>query len=305
MNYFLYGPDTYRSRRKLHEIVDAYRAKQGGSADLHWIDAGDGGIDSLEEAGGTEALFSRKKTIVLERAVSSGVGPERLAAFLKKYKGSRDTIVIVWEEGIGERQKKICAELKNHADKSQEFGLLAGSLLARWIREEAGRRGVRLAPDDHARLAAMGPDLWAVANEMEKIAVALAPARVPTAVGTRAPSSVFDLGDAFFSSRGAALRHLLNLLEQGEDELPLFSYLANHARTMLILKISAEERKPPPPTLAIHPYVIKKTARLVAGLDRDTLLGASRRFFEEDVAIKTGGTTPRDALVRMILGAAK
>lgn len=303
MNYLLYGEDTYRSRIKLHEIVDACRAKHGASIDLHWVDAGEGDVSLLEEASGTASLFSRKKTIVVERAVVSGAAPERLVTFLKKNKGSRDIIVIVWEEAIGEREKKFFAQVEMCADKTQEFDALTGPRLARWIQEEAGRRGITVSPADRAHLAGLGPNLWAVTGEMEKIAVSGGVARAPS--GARAPSSVFDLGDAFFSSQGRAIHHLLSLAEQGGDDLPLFTYLVNYNRTLLVLKICAEERMPVPPALAIHPFVVQKTSRLAAGIDRNALIRTMRRFFEEDAAMKTNGATAREALISMIIEAGR
>ncbi len=298
MNYFLYGSDTYRSKKKLHEIVGAYRARHGDAIDLHWLDAEDGDFSRVQEAGKTASLFSRKKMIVVERALSSGVAPEKLIAFLKGAKGSRDVIVVVWEADAGEKAKKQYAEVSAVVDKSQGFPLLAGAGLARWIREEAVRRGVSLSPADTAFLSRKEPDLWALAGEIEKIAVAGGAVRAPE--GVRRASSVFDLGDTFFSSRRAALGHLVSLLDQGEDEMPIFSYLAGYCRTLLILKISAEQGEQVPAALGIHPFVVKKAARLAAGLERDALIKIFRRFFSEDVAIKTGSSKPQESLLSIL-----
>ncbi len=302
MNYFLYGADTYRSRKKLHEIVAAYRAKLGPTADVHWVDVGARGIGALEEAGGAVSLFAAKKMIVAEHVIGPGIAPDALIGFLKHHKESREVMVVVWEGAIGEREKKIVADVKAYSDKTQEFDLLAGPRLARWIRDEAGRRGATLMPGDMERLALLGSDLWAAANEIEKIAVATdgAPAGAHASTDARATSSVFDLGDALFSSRAAALRHLLMLLGQGEDEMPVLAYLANYTRTLLILKISTELREPLPAALGIHPYVVKKTARLVGGLNRAGLIQTLQRFFAADVAVKTGDANVRDALFQMI-----
>ena len=300
MNYFLFGPDTYRSRKKLHEIVGAYRARHGGAVDLHWLDAEEGDFSLIQEAGGTASLFSRKKMIVVERALASGVAPEKLVAFLKSTKGSRDVIVVVWEADSGEKAKKQYAQVSAVADKSQEFPFLAGAALARWIREEAIRRGVSLSPADTAFLSRKESDLWALAGEIEKIAVAASTPRAPE--GVRRASSVFDLGDTFFSSRRAALGHLVSLLDQGEDEMPMFSYLAGYCRTLLILKISAEQGEQVPAALGIHPFVVRKAARLVAGLERDALIKTFRRFFSEDVAIKTGSSKAQESLLSILSG---
>lgn len=299
MNYFLYGADTYRSRQKLHEITDAYRAKFGARVDFARINADEDGLAPLKEAAGTASLFSAKKMIVVERAYATGEKTDELAAILRKIKGSQDTIAVFWEGELNEDEKEL-AFIKNLMDKSQEFVLLAGESLRRWIEEEAKRRGVRLVASDRAQLALHGNNLWAVANELEKIAVSGQRGRLAPPLASR-HATVFDLGDSFFTNRAAAVQTLMSLLEQGEDEMKIFSYLAGYARTLLTLKDYASRGRVVPSSSGIHPFVVKKTARLVAALDGRVLASSLKNFCEADVAVKTGIAKPADAMLRMLL----
>ena len=298
MIYFLYGPDTYRSRKKLHEIADGFRAAHGVAADLQWWDGAEDVFSVLAETAGSASLFGKKKMIVLERVLALSAESGALCAFLEKNKGTDGVLSVVWEEGTGAKDEEVFARIKNMADKSQEFGLLSGARLEQWIRQEARRRSALLPADDMARLMALGGDLWAVAGEIEKIAV-----RAGLDAGrasARAMSTVFNLGDSFFSSPRAGLRHLLVLQEQGEDAHRIFSYLANYLRTVLAVKAAVEERRPVPPALEIKDFVAKKAGRLSAGMDRGVLAQKFRRFFEEDDAIKTGGTGAEEAILRIL-----
>lgn len=116
-----------------------------------------------------------------------------------------------------------------------------------------------------------------------------------------APStSIFRLGDTFFTSPREGLRTLLGLLHDGHEDFNLFSYLANHSRALLTIKHCNDAGRSVPPECGIHPFVIKKAAALMRGLPKEKLLVSLRQFFEEDYKIKTGASRPRDSLLSLL-----
>ncbi len=114
-------------------------------------------------------------------------------------------------------------------------------------------------------------------------------------------TSIFQLGDTFFSSRREGLRNLLNLLHQGHEDFNLFSYLVNHGRILCLIKSYEDQKKNVPGHHKIHPYVIKKAAGIVRTLSLGQLHSALRNFFEEDVKIKTGASKAKESLMRMLV----
>lgn len=114
-------------------------------------------------------------------------------------------------------------------------------------------------------------------------------------------TSVFQLGDVFFTSRKTALRVLSELRSQGQEEFKLFSYCANHARTLLLIKSYAEMQKPVSPHHGIHPFVIKKSSALARGLSLEQISNYAQKFHEADAQIKQGIMKPREALVKILL----
>lgn len=114
--------------------------------------------------------------------------------------------------------------------------------------------------------------------------------------------SVFEIGDVFFTSKQIALKKLLFLLSQGFDEFNIFSYLANHARNLLIVKSYLDARRPVSPDHKIHPFVIKKATALARGISQERLKLYMRRFFEADIMIKTGIMKPGDAIINILTG---
>ncbi len=113
--------------------------------------------------------------------------------------------------------------------------------------------------------------------------------------------SIFRLGDTFFTSSREGLRSLMELLHHGHDDFNLFSYLSNHARTLLTVSHYAENKKPVPSKHGIHPFVIKKASAIVRAISSGRLHQVFQRFFEEDYKIKTGGAKPRDSLFSLLL----
>lgn len=114
-------------------------------------------------------------------------------------------------------------------------------------------------------------------------------------------SSVFRLGDTFFSSPREGLHELLRLFNFGHDDFNLFSYLTNHVRTLLIVRHYLEDQKSVPLKHGIHPFVVKKTSAIVRTLSLVFLYRAFHRFFEDDHKVKTGVIKPKDSLISMLV----
>lgn len=300
MNYLLHGPDTYRSRKKLREIIAAYRAKAAtGDLNMHAFDASEDDLERFVSAAAGGTLFAAKKLIVLERPFSAPRQFDMVTRILAETHRESNILLVIWDETLDAETKKRLKETEKYFDKQQEFSLLTGARLARWVQEEATERGVSLSGAEQAALVEQyGADLWRMAQEIEKAAVggrvsgaSRSPGRQPT---------VFELGDTFFSSPRDARRLLFSLLDAGEDEMRLFAYLAGHARTLLVIKASVECHSPVPAAAKIHPFVAKKAGAVVRSLPLPRLVRVLERFFEEDRKIKTGMSTARESLLSLI-----
>lgn len=301
MNYLLYGPDTFRSRRKLHEIIEACRVKAGTAFNLHRFDAEDDDLSRMPAIAGGQSLFGQKKLIVIERPFTFPHQFGFVRDFIKSMRKGEGTLVVLWDGAVGQDAKKILAEAAALAEKKQSFELLKGEKLMRWIREEAKKRGLALAHAKIARLCALsGGDLWALSGEMEKRAVGNAAEVQDGGVAVGAAATVFQLGDAFLSSPKEALRIVHTLFRQGEDAMRVFAYLAGYARTLTIVKSYLDQGRPIAPHHGIHSFVARKAALQTRALSEDFLAHLLTRFYEEDIKIKTGLARPEEALVRLI-----
>ncbi|OHA07689.1 MAG: hypothetical protein A3B34_00405 [Candidatus Sungbacteria bacterium RIFCSPLOWO2_01_FULL_54_21] len=298
MNYLLYGPDTYRSRKKLREMIAGYAPRvQAGTVDVLRFDAAEDDMSELPAVVRGGSLFGAKKLIVLERPFTAATPFDITRRVLAETHETKDSFVIVWDALLDVEGKKRLKEVEKYFNKRVEFTPLAGVRLHQWIKKEAAARGVALSAADRAALTARdGGDTWGIVQDIEKKAL-MADSGV---AAPSAPPSVFDLGDTFFYSPVAARRILLSLIRAGEDEKNIFWYLAGHTRTLLTVKSYLERGISVPASAHIHPFVVKKASRVVGMLSVGDMTRMLGRFFEEDWRIKTGVSSAQESLLRLL-----
>lgn len=296
MIYAIYGSDTYRCRKKLNQIIDAYRIKAGAHIDLHRLDAYKDDLAGLKSIMEMQSLFTPKKLVIVEWALSEEM--LRVIDYAKNWNNAKDQHLILIHEALDATAKKILKAWEKLLTQSREFGQLEGAKKEAWIRREAAERSVTLGPDDARQLAIGVSDSWSLVQEIEKIAVG---GKGEQRRYSGPKPTVFDLGDAFFTDKKRALAILHRLLENGEDEFGLFSYLVNRSRVLTAIKQCAEQKKPIPSWLGIHPFVAKKTEALTRILTLTQCCSFMSRFFEEDSRIKIGLSRPKDSLVQMLI----
>jgi len=299
--YLLHGPDTYRSRKKLNEIIEEYRKKAGSNLNFHRFDAEEHDLVQFKSVIETQSLFSPKKLVVVERAVAGGMHFfSTLLEVAKQVRDSREIMMVLWDGELSEAGRERLARIKPLIHKVQGFKSLSRASLRQWIREEAQRRGAKLAANDVIFLESLGSDLWRIANELEKLASG-------GGSGDRSPlfsagdEAIFRLGDVFFASPREALGVFLELSARGHDEMRIFSYLNSHTRTICRVKSCMDEGRPLSALRGIHPYVIKKASAIAGRLSFAHLEEMLGRFFQMDCRLKTGLESPRDALLHLIM----
>lgn len=294
MIYALYGSDTYRSRKKMNQIIDAYRQKAGAFIDLHWFDASKDDFAELKSIMDVQSLFTLKKLVVVENAWGETMAD--MKGYAKQWKEAKDQHLFLMHGALDASAKKNLKSWEPILAQSQEFEELTGGKKEAWIRGEAAERGVSLS-SGQLRAVCVTSDSWSAVQEIEKIAVGEG-GREEVMMSR---PTVFDLGDAFFTDKKRALGILHRLLKNGEDEFGLFSYMSNRSRALVAVKQCAQEKRQIPSWLGIHPFVAKKTEALARLLTLTQCGAFVTRFFEEDWRIKVGLSQPKDSLVAMLM----
>ena len=121
MLYILHGPDTYRSREKLKEIIGEYRKKAGDQVEVHRFDADEDNIDEALGVLGSSSLFSVKRLVVVEYPFTGKGDQQKIEELAKRAKVAKDIFCIFWDREVPKARSEAFARAKKHADKDQEF----------------------------------------------------------------------------------------------------------------------------------------------------------------------------------------
>lgn len=319
--YFLHGPDTYRSRKKLRELVDAYKQKSGGILGYTRLDAEE---DDLFEKlpPHSAALFREKTLLVIENALAAKKDYAKLLeARCPVWKDDTETIVIFWEREISAKRNKSAEFLKKYAAKTQEFSLSDRATLRRLVLEEAKERGIALERDAVEALASLGlpvrgtqtGDSWTMVRELEKIELTHPhksttnrtndSGRISDIRGAVAQLKPYHLTDAVIEGRRDAPHALYALKKVSAiNDILLLGIFVNAVRGMLLLKSAhdSSERARIAQNENMPDFVAKKLATQATRFSLDDLKKIHQRLFAADVLAKTG-SLPADSVVLRIV----
>ena len=144
MIIFLYGPDSFRSRQKLNEILAQYKEKHKQAFNLKFFDCDEQKVDikGLKDELRQTSMFKEKKLLVISNLFGDTALKEK---FLKEGKDfvASDEVVLVYEPGEIKSTDKLLKFLSKES-KTQEFKSLDDRNLRAWIRKEAERQKGRI-----------------------------------------------------------------------------------------------------------------------------------------------------------------
>lgn len=281
MILFLHGPDTYRSKQKLQEIVATYKDIHKSGLSFKLFYAEENTFDDFKNAVEVIPMFDEKKLIVLKGFCRLHEFNDAFMAWSGKegLKNSPDAVSVFYEEE-SDKSSNVFSWLTTNS-QSQEFALLGGAKLNTWIKKFVERNNISVEQAALWRLAAYsGGDLWKFVNEMDKLTAykrggSISAQDVGLFSSIVLPKNIFALVDAIVSgNKAAAIRQFLDFKTQG-DEMRVFYLLCGRFRFL--------------------------------ALDRRFNRGKIKKFYsklaEFDVSIKTGQLEPYEALEQLIFEA--
>ncbi len=336
MIIFLYGPETFLSRRKLNEIVAKKTAASAGAGgfNVYRVSGEDFDLLKLKEAVERISIFEAKKIIVLENVF--GAGPkiaDEAGKFIasKKLADDRHNLLIFWEGEMGSDGGKspLFKILTAKPAFSQKFEKLNPRQLKAWISREAEARGGKISRAALELLASgAGNDLWRLSQELDKLVayknggvIELADAK--TLVAAEFNSNIFDLIDALGrKDRRTALSFLYRETRTGRDELEILGMVAGHFRRLLSLCSSIEVAKDSAilrkggiaeqggravsaASLGFHPFVFQKVLNQSRHFTLADLKDKFKKIVETDFMIKTGKIDKKAGLEMLIFNLGK
>jgi len=307
MIILLYGEDGYRSRRKLKEIIEQYRAKHKTGLNLVRLKEEDLDFGEIKKEIEAVSMFDEKKLIILENIFKNKNFLESFSDYAKKnkLKENKDVVLVIYQEG-----KLALTPWKAWLTMFEEFKPLTGTELSNWLKKEVAERKINISLAAANKLIAhVGNDLWQLNNELNKLGSykvnqPINEEDIDLLVGAKIEVNIFKTLDALArKDKKTALKLLHEHLNQGEKEVYLLTMFVYQLRGLLKLK-DLVARGTPYYSLAkrsgLHPYAVKKSWSLLQNFNLDQLKKIYRRLLEIELALKKGrldGPTAFDLLL--------
>ncbi|MDD5590269.1 MAG: DNA polymerase III subunit delta [Candidatus Portnoybacteria bacterium] len=309
MLIFLYGPDTYRSKRKLSEIIEEYKKVHCNGLSLVFFNGGDLKLASLKEAVRQTSIFDEKKLLVISNVFANQDFKEKFLKNSEFFESLKDTVLFYEEDEIPAKDK-FFAFLKKKA-KAQNFQLLQGENLKKWVKQELAGFKAEISPDALTKLVdSVGSDLWQLSNEINKLVSFKGKERkvnledVELLVKPKIETAIFKTIDAIAQKdKKQALLLIHRHLKKGDSPLYLLSMINFQFRNLLAVKDLMERRQPYGAILKavkLHPFVVKKSYYQAQKFTLAELKKIYRKIFQADLDIKTGKVNPETALDLLI-----
>jgi DNA polymerase-3 subunit delta len=310
MIYFLYGEDSYRSKRKLEEIILGYKKVHKSGLNLIYIDAnpsagsGQTSFKDFYSNFKITSMFAEKKLIVLKSIFSNAKFQEDFSENIKSLEELKD-IVVLYENCSVDQRIKFFKALQKHA-KCQEFSHLTFANLKKWALIEFLKNNAKINADALDLLIEyIKTDLWRLSNEINKLSNyklgdAIKKEDVERLVKPSIENDIFKTIDALASrNKRQALALLHKHLDNGDNALYLLSMITYQFRNILIVKELIEKKNQYPAVVkksGLHPFVAQKTFYLCNQFSFDQLKKIYQKIFQIDLDIKTGKIEAETAL---------
>jgi len=296
MIYFIYGQDSYRSKKKLEEIILGYKKVHKSGLNLIYVDANEKSFSDFYSNLKINSMFAEKKLIVLRNVFEDKKFQEDLLENIKDLESLKD-IVVVYEGVMPDKRTKLFKDLQK-LSKCQEFGCLQPAELKKWAAEELENNKVKI---DSSALDLMvnfvGGDSWKMANEIAKLSnykmgSTIKREDVELLVRPNIENDIFKTIDAIASKdKKMALSLLHKHLDGGDNALYLLTMIAYQFRNFLIIK-DLQDAKTPYGLIAkksgLHPFVVQKSSYLCNQFPMERLKKIYQKIFQVDSDIKTG-----------------
>ncbi len=304
MIYFIFGEDSYRSKKKLEEIVLGYKKIHKSGLNLIFVDAKGISFKDFYSNFKITSMFAEKKLVVVKNSFENAKFQEEFLNDIELLQDLKD-IVVVYEDKTADQRTKFFKALKKYA-KCQEFSFLSPANLKKWILVEFEKNKTKI--DDQALgllLEFVKSDLWRMSNEINKLSNykksgIVKKEDVELLVRSSVESDIFKTIDALASkNKKLALSLLHKHIDGGDNALYLLSMIAYQFRNLLSIK-DLTDKKTPYGLMAkksgLDPFVVQKSFYLCNQFSMEKLKSIYKKIFQTDLDIKTGKTDPEVAL---------
>jgi len=315
MIIFLHGPDSFRSRIKLNQMIDQFKKTRDPRGDnVVRLEGEKLTLDELNSKLASQSLLAEKRMIIVSDLFSHKEKNifKSLVEYLQKLEKEKNENVVIFYESreldskkFGD--KKLLVDQKKLFDYlikqnfSEKFDRLNNLQLTNWVKKETAVKNIKINPPiANILITLTGGDLWQVNNELNKIINFVQAEKrdeiiendVRQFVRGNIDENIFALTDAISNKNKAVFFFLLEQqLEAGVSMQQILTMLTRQFKIILKIKellIQNNPTKNIASELKLHPFVVQKTTPQTRNFSIDYLKNMLNGLAEIDYKIKTG-----------------
>lgn len=323
MIILLSGDDTFRSRKRLQQLRQAFKTKFDPTGlNTVGLDGATMSAGQFDELSAAQGFLATKRFLVVTNLIHDGktAVQEAVLGSLEERSSTTENIIVFWEDGSVEAKKSGTAFVKQalalveffrqHA-KHEVFTTLDPGAVERWIVKETKMRGGTIEKKAASLLAAaVDSDLWRADRELEKLVryrqgQLISADDVEQLLNIPVEDTVFRLTDALGQRDVAtAVRLFEDQFQQGVDPLALLRTIAWHIRTVVALRSILDQGQTirnAAKTLKLHPFVIQKASKQAEYFTMAELIAIHDELVTIDTKVKSTSVDPKLLLDLLVL----
>jgi len=308
MIIILHGNDTYRSARKLKEIISGYRDKNTSGINLIFMEKAS--FNELKDESGQMGMFMEKRLVVGKGLLKNKDLRKKIEENLEDLAGRRNILILKEEKKIKGKLVKKAEGMKNDKVMIKEYRKLKGKKLQKWYEAQFSKESAKIKKRALKKMVEyVGDDLWRASNEINKLANMKRGSEITVDdvrehVKPELETDIFKTIDALGKGdKAKAVELIQKHIQKGDSPFYLLSMINYQLRNLLILKelqdqnLSAKEMRK---KSGMSPFVFKKTGRQTKNFSFDSLKKIHQELFKMDLDIKLGRITPETALMMIV-----
>ncbi len=306
MFIFLYGPDTFRSRRQLKKMIEKFKTERDPQGlnvvilDCEKIEPGE-----IMEQILASPFLAEKRMIVLENLLSAAKKDGLQEEILKRIEEKKlpDSTVYVFWENWSKTKTNTAKKLFNRLYKekfAQKFETYTGAKLTAWTAEEIKNQGGKISRTALDYLTQnTGADMWRLNSLIAQLinyrqGKEIQIADINLFIEEKVDDNIFNLVDAIVARQTKQVYQMIQ--EQyrlGKDSSYVFSMILRQFRILLEMRDLFEREDSVSSDilakkLELHPYVVKKSLPFVKKYTMIDLKCIYQELLNLDINTKTG-----------------
>lgn len=294
--YLFHGEDSYTSVQKAHHWQQEFEKKYG-DMNVEVFEGENLTAGKFAEAISTLPFLSEKKLVLIRDFFADAPTEELRKAADHLEAIDENCIVVFMERHKADARTALYKKIKKLGE-IKEFPLMDKDDLVPWISNEVKKQNARISSAQvHVLADSVGPNLWQMQQEIEKIALyadgqPVTEQEIEAIISPNLHTTIFKLTDYLaLKKRKESLKTLDTLLESGENIIQVLFMIVRHFRILIQIQDCLNknmDKSAITKKIKQHPFAVQNGMKQVRNFSPQTLARIYQTLLEIDIAIKNG-----------------